>query len=105
MATALAARQADRTLASRRAGDHGHCAASAGRVLSRRTGATMSLVGFKASNHPQQLFARGAKLDRDELGTPPELFDALNRRFSFTVDACAQSYNAKCERFWTPEQN
>ena len=64
----------------------------------------MSLVGFKASNHPQQVRARGAK-DRDELGTPPELFDALHRRFRFTVDAAALPRNAKLERFWTPEDD
>ena len=48
--------------------------------------------------------ARGAK-DRDELGTPPELFESLHRRFHFTVDAAALPHNAKLARFWTPEDD
>lgn len=65
----------------------------------------MSLVGRKARNHPQQLFARGPIRSRDELGTPPELFAALHRRFRFTVDAAALPSNAKLERFWAPEDS
>lgn len=65
----------------------------------------MTLVGFKAKNHPQQLFARGPKPDRDELGTPPELFDSFHRRFQFTVDAAALPHNAKLERYWTPDDD
>lgn len=36
-----------------------------------------------------------------EWATPPDLFDALNRRFLFTLDPCATPENAKCTRFYT----
>ena len=60
----------------------------------------MSLVGFKASNHPQQVGKRGAT-ERDNLGTDPALFAKLDERFHFTLDVAATSENAKCERFFT----
>ena len=43
--------------------------------------------------------------DKDDRATPTDLFDALNRRFLFTVDACATKENAKLPRFFTEEQN
>lgn len=60
----------------------------------------MSLVGFQARNHPQQVAKGGAKLHVDDMATPPELFDALSERFGgFTLDVAASAHNAKCERF------
>lgn len=41
----------------------------------------------------------------DEWGTPQELFDELNAEFGFDLDVCASTDNAKCERFYTREQN
>lgn len=35
--------------------------------------------------------------------TPQTLFDNLDREFNFTLDVCALDYNAKCERYFTPE--
>lgn len=35
----------------------------------------------------------------NEWATPQWLFDALNRRFQFTLDVCATGHNAKCARF------
>jgi len=35
--------------------------------------------------------------------TPPAIFEALHRVFSFTVDACAMPDNALLPRYWTPE--
>ena len=64
----------------------------------------MSLVGFKASNHPQQVGKRGAT-ERDNLGTDPALFAKLNDRFHFTLDVAATRENAKCERFFTLEDD
>lgn len=37
--------------------------------------------------------------------TPQSFFDELNREFRFTLDACALPSNAKCERYYTPEQD
>lgn len=64
----------------------------------------MSLVGFKSSNHPQQVGKRGAT-ERDNLGTDPALFERLNERFGFTLDAAASKANAKCDRFFTLEDD
>ena len=41
----------------------------------------------------------------DMWATPQEFFDKLNQQFNFTLDVCAISENAKCERFFTPEIN
>lgn len=37
--------------------------------------------------------------------TPQAFFDDLNNLFHFTVDACALPENAKCEKYFTPEQD
>lgn len=37
--------------------------------------------------------------------TPQELFDELNAEFGFTLDVCAEDWNAKCERYFTIETN
>lgn len=63
----------------------------------------MSLVGFKAQNHRQQVGRRGPNPKVDERQTSPEVFDPLNERFRFTIDAAALPRNAKLERFWTPD--
>ncbi len=44
-----------------------------------------------------------AKTDRWE--TPQDFFDKLNEEFGFTVDLCADETNAKCERYYTKEQD
>ena len=40
-----------------------------------------------------------------EWETPQSFFDELNDEFHFTLDSCALPHNAKCERFYTPEQD
>lgn len=37
--------------------------------------------------------------------TPQDLFDMLDYEFDFTLDACAVKENAKCERYYTPEDD
>lgn len=37
--------------------------------------------------------------------TPQELFDTLDKEFHFTLDVCALPENAKCLRFYTPEDD
>lgn len=56
----------------------------------------MSLVGFKAQNHPQQVTVD----DVDDRWTPDWLFDELNAIHRFTVDVAASRDNAKCDRFY-----
>lgn len=41
----------------------------------------------------------------DLWSTPQDLFDELDAEFGFTLDVCALPENAKCERFYTPEQD
>lgn len=57
----------------------------------------MSLVGFKAQNHPQQR----AKDDVDDRATTPEHFQMFVDRFGeFTLDVAAAAHNTKCERYF-----
>lgn len=42
---------------------------------------------------------------RSDWATPKALFDALDAEFCFTLDACALPSNAKCDRYFTPEQD
>ena len=37
--------------------------------------------------------------------TPQDLFDKLNNEFHFTLDVCATQENAKCDSFYTKEQD
>ncbi len=41
----------------------------------------------------------------DMWATPQEFFAKLNAVHAFTLDACATVENAKCERYYTPEQD
>lgn len=43
--------------------------------------------------------------EREDWTTPQNLFNELNAEFHFTLDAAASPDNAKCERFFTAEQN
>ena len=43
--------------------------------------------------------------EKEEWETPQNLFDELNKEFSFDVDVCALPENAKCQKFFTPEDN
>jgi len=40
-----------------------------------------------------------------EWPTPSEVFDPLHREFGFTLDVAATPENAKCDRFYTKEQD
>lgn len=37
--------------------------------------------------------------------TPQDFYDSINREFNFTLDSCAIEENAKCEKYYTPEQD
>ena len=41
----------------------------------------------------------------EKWGTPRWLFNELNLEFRFTLDVCATKESAKCDRFFSPEQN
>ena len=40
---------------------------------------------------------------KDDWGTPQKLYDALNKEFGFTMDACADDTNYKHENYYTAE--
>jgi phage N-6-adenine-methyltransferase len=40
-----------------------------------------------------------------EYETPDEIFNPLNEEFGFTLDVCADKDNAKCELFYSKEQD
>lgn len=61
----------------------------------------MSLVGFRARNHPQQ--RTNPKVD--ERATAPEFFAPLHERFAFSIDVAALPHNAKLPRFFTPDDD
>jgi phage N-6-adenine-methyltransferase len=42
---------------------------------------------------------------RMDYGTPDDVFDWLNRQFSFTIDLAAVASNAKYPRFFSPKDN
>lgn len=65
----------------------------------------MSLVGFQASNHPQQVGNGGAEDGVDDRATDAHFFASLDRRFRFTVDVAASSENTKCKRFFDRQQD
>lgn len=66
----------------------------------------MSLAGFKASNHPQQTGRRGAVDAVDDRGTDQAFFAGLEERFGkFTIDVAAAEHNAKCEWFYTRDDD
>lgn len=41
----------------------------------------------------------------DDWETPQLIFDALDVYFNFTLDVCATAENAKCAKYYTPEQD
>lgn len=61
----------------------------------------MSLVGFKARNHPQQK----ADANVDDRAITLEDFAPLHARFHFTIDVAATAENARLPRFWTVEDD
>jgi len=65
----------------------------------------LSLVGFKAENHRQQVMKRGPKPHIDDRATTPEDFAPLHERFDFTIDVAASADNAKLPRFYTIEND
>lgn len=65
----------------------------------------MSLVGFKITNHPQQVGKRGASDSVDERITPPAVFGPLIDEFRFTMDVAANQANAKTPQFWDLRSN
>lgn len=71
--------------------------------LTKRGGvAPVSLVRFKAQNHPQQ----ATRDDVDDRATHPLVFDELDERFGpFDLDVAAAAHNTKCENYFDRATN
>ena len=66
----------------------------------------MSIAGFRATNHPQQIAKGGAVDAVDDRGTDQAFFDATAARFgSFTLDVAAAAHNAKCSDYFTVDDD
>lgn len=64
----------------------------------------MSLSGFKAKNHPQQVAKGGAAVDVDDRATHPLYFADFEEQWGpFTLDVAAAAHNTKCERYFDRE--
>lgn len=59
------------------------------------------LKGFKGRNHAQQIALRGADDGVDTRETLPEIFDPINARHHFTLDAAANDFNTKAAKYFT----
>ncbi len=61
----------------------------------------MSILGFKAQNHPQQTLPAGPLDDVDDRATHPLHFGQFSERLGpFTLDVAAASHNTKCQRYF-----
>lgn len=66
----------------------------------------MAFTGYKSQNHPQQTAKRGALDEVDDRGTDRAYFDSLSARFGgFTLDVAASTKNAKCDKFFTRQDD
>lgn len=74
------------------------------------------MSSFVSRNHPQQVQVRqrtpalfGPDVDVtdevDDRATDPRTFDELHARFRFDLDVAASHANAKCERYYTLEDD
>jgi len=61
----------------------------------------VSLVGFRAQNHPQQT----ANPAVDDRAITNQDFLPLHARFGFTIDVAASHANTKLPRYWTADDN
>ena len=43
--------------------------------------------------------------EKQDWGTPQELFDRLDQEFHFTLDVCALPKNAKCREYFSPHED
>lgn len=68
----------------------------------------MSILGYKAGNHPQQVAKNGARDDIDDRGTSWDFIRELEGRprwGPFDLDVAAAEHNAKAPKFYTREDD
>lgn len=66
-----------------------------------------AMRGFRMTNHPHQIAARGGEVDddTDTRITPDEIFAPLHRHHRFTIDVAASAANARVPRFFDRAAN
>ena len=62
---------------------------------------TLATIGRDADRMNPGVFSSNT----DEWATPQALFAALDAEFGFTLDPCALPCSAKCERYFTPDDD
>jgi phage N-6-adenine-methyltransferase len=62
-------------------------------------------LNSRMSTHEREYRARAVFQCPIRLANPLELFERLDREFSFTLDVCATSNNTQCRRYFTPVTN
>lgn len=70
-------------------------------ILQKEGGCHPSLQAIKGSSLMEVHFSSRTDL----WATPQAFFDRMNAEFNFEVDVCALPENAKCSRYFTPEQD
>jgi phage N-6-adenine-methyltransferase len=67
----------------------------------------VSVLRYRASNHPQQTAVRGSDDEVDDRGTDPQFVGDLAARLGgpFTLDVAAAAHNAKCARWYGRADN
>lgn len=66
----------------------------------------MSILGYRSRNHPQQVAVTGAKDEVDDRATHPVHFAQFDEEYGpFTLDVAAAPHNAKCDRYFTVEDD
>lgn len=65
----------------------------------------MSLLRYRARNHPQQTGRHGPDDQVDDRGTPDDLWTALHAVHRFTLDVAAAPHNARCPDYYTRSDN
>jgi hypothetical protein len=70
-------------------------------AFDKKRGGALKKLGIRAPKLNRGMFS-GAS---DEWETPKGFFDAVDSVFHFTLDVCADHSNAKCQHYYTKEED
>lgn len=64
------------------------------------------LLTYFTNNAEIEMLNKGMFTSKTDMrATPQDFFDNLNKEFRFTLDPCATPENAKCEKYFTVEDD
>lgn len=69
-------------------------------ISGQRSGELQTILGGNVGTNKGMFTS-----NTDLWATPQDFFDELDREFGFDLDVCAIPENAKCSRYFTPEQD